>query len=247
MAGLNERLTNLYAAQDDLVNLGRNEEVSRGAGFMRSNMGTSMLGKLESAAGRALPGQVPCSSRFVVMFGHVPSTGPAVSVGFFVSGLRVLRLRLRRRPPAYEPARPDSKTVQIAELTDWRGKTLRRCFDCYRVERTSSRAGIPPLWISAFSRRTPITRPIADCKLWKLSSRAASLSYFTRRNRNCGSVLVCSSLLAHNTAQQGGRNDAIAGSSTRYLCLWSRYIPTLESNENNCKGCAGANTAASVC
>ena len=26
--------------------------------------------------------------------------------------------------------------------------------DCYRVERTSSRAGIPPLWTTAFSRRT---------------------------------------------------------------------------------------------
>ena len=28
------------------------------------------------------------------------------------------------------------------------------CSDCYRVERTSSRAGIPPLWTTAFSRRT---------------------------------------------------------------------------------------------
>ena len=26
--------------------------------------------------------------------------------------------------------------------------------DCYRVERTSSRAGLPPLWTTAFSRRT---------------------------------------------------------------------------------------------
>ncbi len=28
------------------------------------------------------------------------------------------------------------------------------CSDCYRVERASSRAGLPPLWTDAFSRRT---------------------------------------------------------------------------------------------
>src|SRR5467141_1433625 len=33
-------------------------------------------------------------------------------------------------------------------------RCLHCCSDCYRVERTSSRAGIPPLWTSAFSRRT---------------------------------------------------------------------------------------------
>ena len=31
------------------------------------------------------------------------------------------------------------------------GGSLHRCSDCYRVERTSSRAGIPPLWTSAFT------------------------------------------------------------------------------------------------
>jgi hypothetical protein len=31
---------------------------------------------------------------------------------------------------------------------------LHYCSDCYRVERTSSRAGFSPLWTSAFSRRT---------------------------------------------------------------------------------------------
>jgi hypothetical protein len=31
---------------------------------------------------------------------------------------------------------------------------LHCCSDCYRVERTSSRAGLPPLWTTAFSRRT---------------------------------------------------------------------------------------------
>jgi hypothetical protein len=33
-------------------------------------------------------------------------------------------------------------------------RCLHCCSDCYRVERTSSRAGIPPLWTIAFSRRT---------------------------------------------------------------------------------------------
>jgi hypothetical protein len=33
-----------------------------------------------------------------------------------------------------------------------------RCSDCYRVERTSFRAGIPQLWTSAFSRRTRLPR-----------------------------------------------------------------------------------------
>jgi hypothetical protein len=33
-------------------------------------------------------------------------------------------------------------------------RCLHCCSDCYRVERTSSRAGLPPLWTSAFPRRT---------------------------------------------------------------------------------------------
>ena len=33
-------------------------------------------------------------------------------------------------------------------------RCLHCCSDCYRVERTSSRAGLPPLWTTAFSRRT---------------------------------------------------------------------------------------------
>ena len=56
IADLNERLTNLYAAQDDLIRLARNEEVSRGAGAMRGTIGTSLLGKLEAGAGRFIPG-----------------------------------------------------------------------------------------------------------------------------------------------------------------------------------------------
>ena len=35
-------------------------------------------------------------------------------------------------------------------------RCLHCCSDCYRVERTSSRAGIPPLWTSAFTAHTRI-------------------------------------------------------------------------------------------
>jgi hypothetical protein len=35
-------------------------------------------------------------------------------------------------------------------------RCLHCCSDCYRVERTSSRAGLPPLWTITFSRRTRI-------------------------------------------------------------------------------------------
>jgi hypothetical protein len=55
IADLNERLTDLHAAQDDLLRLSRNEEVSRGAGAMRGTMGTNILGRLESSIGRFLP------------------------------------------------------------------------------------------------------------------------------------------------------------------------------------------------
>src|ERR1700676_1099352 len=37
-------------------------------------------------------------------------------------------------------------------------RCLHCCSDCYRVERTSSRAGLLPLWTTAFSRRTRLTR-----------------------------------------------------------------------------------------
>ena len=39
-------------------------------------------------------------------------------------------------------------------------RCLHCCSDCYRVERTSSRAGLPPLWTSAFhgARRVEVWR-----------------------------------------------------------------------------------------
>jgi hypothetical protein len=41
-------------------------------------------------------------------------------------------------------------------------RCLHCCSDCYRVERTSSRAGIPPLWASAFhgAPGNPTYRPL---------------------------------------------------------------------------------------
>src|SRR5258708_8319853 len=41
-------------------------------------------------------------------------------------------------------------------------RSLHCCSDCYRVERTSSRAGLPPLWTTAFSRRTRLSDSAAD-------------------------------------------------------------------------------------
>ncbi len=63
---------------------------------------------------------------------------------------------------------------------------LHCCSDCYRVERTSSRAGLSPLWISAFSRRTQVSQQcnrtgpphseetrVAGEGVWFLSDRMA--------------------------------------------------------------------------
>jgi len=52
---LNDRLTDLHAAQKDLVNLARNEEVSRGSGPLRGTTGRDLMGAVESTVGRALP------------------------------------------------------------------------------------------------------------------------------------------------------------------------------------------------
>ena len=48
--------------------------------------------------------------------------------------------------PACSPGRHSDPLHQ--RLQQFR--CLHRCSDCYRVERTSSRAGIPPLWTSTF-------------------------------------------------------------------------------------------------
>ena len=67
--------------------------------------------------------------------------GSAPALVFSRPAQRLLTLR-----PACSPSRLcDLLHRRLQQL-----RCLRHCFDCYRVERTSSRAGIPPLWTSAF-------------------------------------------------------------------------------------------------
>src|ERR1019366_8543498 len=63
----------------------------------------------------------------------------------FEAAQRSLTLR-----PARSPSRHSDPLHQRLQQS----RCLHCCSDCYRVERTSSRAGLPPLWTSAFSRRT---------------------------------------------------------------------------------------------
>jgi hypothetical protein len=53
---LNERLTNLYAAQSDLETLTKAEEVGRGGGATGGKIGSTLLGKAEREVGRVLSG-----------------------------------------------------------------------------------------------------------------------------------------------------------------------------------------------
>jgi hypothetical protein len=52
---LNERLTNLYAAQSDIETLTKAEEVGRGGGVTGGKIGSTLVGKAEKEAGRVLP------------------------------------------------------------------------------------------------------------------------------------------------------------------------------------------------
>src|SRR6267143_1311921 len=68
--------------------------------------------------------------------------GSAPALRFSRPAQRSLTLR-----PACSPGRLRDPLHQRLQ----RSRCLHRCSDCYRVERTSSRAGIPPLWTSAFT------------------------------------------------------------------------------------------------
>jgi hypothetical protein len=61
-APINERLTNLLAAQSDLDNLARAEEVGRGGGIISGKIGTSLAGIAERSAGRVLPAATSLTS-----------------------------------------------------------------------------------------------------------------------------------------------------------------------------------------
>src|SRR4029077_15329971 len=62
--------------------------------------------------------------------------------------------RPARRSLTLRPARSPSRLCDPLHQRLQQSRCLHCCSDCYRVERTSSRAGVPPLWTSAFSRRT---------------------------------------------------------------------------------------------
>jgi hypothetical protein len=51
-ASLDERLSNLMAAQKDLLQLSKLEEAGRGTGIARGKIGSSLLGAIQSGAGR---------------------------------------------------------------------------------------------------------------------------------------------------------------------------------------------------
>jgi hypothetical protein len=55
-----------------------------------------------------------------------------------------------QRSLTLRPARSPSRLRGLLRQRLQQSRCLRCCSDCYRVERTSSRAGIPPLWTSAF-------------------------------------------------------------------------------------------------
>ena len=75
--------------------------------------------------------------------------GSAPALRFSRPAQRLLTLR-----PACSPGRLSDPLHQRLQQS----RCLHCCPDCYRVERTSSRAGLPPLWTTAFSRRTRESR-----------------------------------------------------------------------------------------
>jgi hypothetical protein len=89
-----------------------------------------------------------------IRFGLPSNRGWSAPAHCFRGLLNVLSLR-----PACSPSRlSDPLHERLLQ-----SRCLRCCSDCYRVERTSSRVGIPPLWTSAFSRRTRyrVMRPLS--------------------------------------------------------------------------------------
>ncbi len=84
-----------------------------------------------------------------IRFG-LPTTRGGSAPASSVSGSARRSLTLR---PACSPGRLGDPLHQRLRQS----RCLHCRSDCYRVERTSSRAGIPPLWTTAFSRRTRVS------------------------------------------------------------------------------------------
>src|SRR5882762_9464272 len=59
--------------------------------------------------------------------------------------------RPAQRSLTLRPTRSPSRLSDPLHQRLQQSRCLHCCSDCYRVERTSSRAGIPPLWTSAFT------------------------------------------------------------------------------------------------
>ena len=84
-----------------------------------------------------------------ISFGLPRNRGGSAPASLF-SGPAQRSLTLR---PACSPSRLRDPLHQRLQQS----RCLPCCSDCYRVERTSSRAGIPPLWTSAFTAH-PVRR-----------------------------------------------------------------------------------------
>ncbi len=92
-----------------------------------------------------------------IRFGLPRNRGGSAPASLF-SGPAQRSLKLR---PARSPGRLRDPLHQRLQQS----RCLHCCSDCCRVERISSRAGIPPLWTIAFSRRTRFPRYQALCPL----------------------------------------------------------------------------------
>ena len=106
-----------------------------------------------------------------IRFG-LPTTRGGSAPALSVSGPAQRSLTLR---PACSPGRHCDPLHQGFSSS----RCLHCCSDCYRVERTSSRAGIPPLWTTAFSRRTRVGDYTGR---WTERSRLPTTSLLIRNN-----------------------------------------------------------------
>src|SRR6266849_138192 len=67
-----------------------------------------------------------------------------------------------QRSLTLQPARSPSRLSDPLHQRLQQSRCLHRCSDCYRLERTSSRAGIPPLWTNAFTAHQSSPSPTSD-------------------------------------------------------------------------------------
>src|SRR5208283_4505315 len=90
--------------------------------------------------------------------------GSAPALSFSRPAQRSLTLRPTRSPGRLR----DPLHQRLQQL-----RCLHCCSDCYRVERTSSRAGIPPLWTSTFFTAHPVSALIETYTLGRYSAAAS--------------------------------------------------------------------------